>query len=716
MSLSIVCHWCLAYSGIMLTLAIVILTVLANVVIVVMALQRNPASATHRLLAALSVVTALWTVFNYLALIPNTAPETRLFWVRTVMFATAPYGTIILLLADAFPGPSTNYGRRVVWGLFGYNLITAVLAFSPWMFAQLINTSATNFTLRPGWAIVVYAIGFMGFMGVGFAKLIKKYRASMGLLKTQIWLFLIGLIVSFTLLTLTNFIAVVVFGSIQLTSLGPPFTLVFFVFVMYAIIKHKLLDVGALVVRAVTFTMLLLGVVGVEAGLVWSLTKILPEGIDSVQVAIGGAVAIVMGYDTLRSIFTKLTERVFFRGRYNTEGVLKQLTRVMAEEIEIETLWGRLQKILEREMKVTEIKLEWKVEGRERWGRERLVFDELGEGEQKEQLRQAEVRVVLPLITKDEVVGVITLGDKLSGEIYSVQDLELLEILAPQAAVAIKNAQSYHQIQEFNKTLEERVKERSHELMAAQERELQHTTDLLELKNEFVFMSSHDLATPVAAISGYMSLIRDSKDKLSKEMQNNLAAIGESVERLKSLVNDLLQIARGESGQLRVEMGAIEPAVLGDNVLRRVGVLAKARGVKLDIDLNVAGVKTVTSDGQKLMEILENLLTNAIRYRLSDAEGWVRVSAKKESDKLVITVEDNGFGISIKEQAKVFSKFFRSERREVREQPGTGLGLYVSQMLASALGGEISFRSEEGKGSVFNLSFPLEQKPRKGVK
>lgn len=701
----------------MFTIGIVGLTVLANVVIGLVAIKRNPGSATNRLIALLSLITALWTVFNYLALVPGISEAQRLFWVRIVMLSTAPYGTVILLMADAFPGLKINYSAKFVWGLVVFNLVTMILAVSPYMFTHITNTSETNFNLYPGPAIIVYAIGFMGFMGAGFVKLFKKHKVNVGVLKTQMWLFLVGLILSFTLLTLTNFVAVVVFGSIQLTSFGPPFTLIFFGFVLYAIIRHKFLDINAFIVRAVSFTLLLLSVVGVEVGLVWGLTRILPLGTDMVMVAMGGAILIVMGYDRLRELISKLTEKIFFRGRYDTEEVLKQLTRVMAGEIEIELLWKQMQAILQQELKLTKVELIWGEQDKKVWADWKLeklcIFDEMEEGEQKEWMRARGLRVVIPLLAKGELVGVVTLGEKSSGEIYSTQDLQLLEILAPQAAIAIKNAQRYHQIQEFNRTLEARVEERTREMMSSQERELQKTTELLKLKNEFVFMASHDIATPVAAISGYMALIKESKDKLTSEMRENLEAIGESTERLKSLVNDLLQIARGESGTMRVVQEKVDLTVLLQNVERRVELLARDREVKVSVEQ--VEIEIIESDGQKLMEILENLLTNAIRYRLPSGEGWVKIRVTKGQGGVGIAVEDNGFGIPRKEQVKVFTKFFRSERKEVREQPGTGLGLYVSQMLSNNLGGKITFVSEEGRGSTFTLTLPLEQSIQKGV-
>ncbi len=699
----------------MLTLVVVGLTIIANLAIVVMVLKRNPNSATHRLIAALSVVTALWTLFNYLALVPGIPETDRLFWVRTVMFFTAPYGTIIMFLANAFPGSKLAYSKKFVWSIVVYDLLTMVLAVSPFMFTKISNTSETNFSLQPGPAIAIYAIGFMGFMGVGFATLIKKLKSSGGLLKSQLKLFLSGLIVSFTLLTLTNFVAVVVFGSIQLTSLGPPFTLIFFACIVYAIVRHGFLDITALVGRGVGYTLLLLSIVGIEAGAVVLGTKYLPAGVNETWVAMAGAVLIVLGYDTLRGVITRLTERIFFQGRYDTEKLLSQLTKVMASEIELGILSDKLITIMKKEMRIAEVLLMSRKVAEEQWsewvGEEKLwVFDEMEEGVRKEQLRARGILIVAPLFVRNEMVGLLAMGSKASGEIYGEQDIEVLTILVPELAVAIKNAQSYSEIQDFNRTLEQRVAERTEELKSSQERELQKASELLKLKNQFVFMASHDLATPVAAISGYMSLIGASKEERSKELMSYLAAMSESTERLKKLVSDLLQVARGESGTIQVKLANVDLKGAMENVERRVFLLARDRGVKLELLMDGPEAEKVMTDEAKLMEIMENLLTNAIRYRLKKDGGWVKIRVYKKNEEIIIDVQDNGFGIIESEQPKVFTKFFRSERREVREQSGTGLGLFVSQMLAQNMGGKITFISKDNEGSTFSVHLPLAPK------
>lgn len=700
----------------MLALIVVIFTVLANLLIAVVVLKKNPNSATNRLVASLSIITALWTVFNFLALSPG-SESIRLFWVRMVMFVTSSYGTVILLLAIAFPDTKLTLSTKSLIPIAIINLLSYGFAFSPFMFTHIQNKPDGSFNLYPGWAITFFALGFMGFMTIGFIILSRKLKSSTGILRSQLKLFLNGLIISFSLLTLTNFVAVVVFKSIQLTYLGPPFTLILFIFMVYAIIRHKFLDITAIVARAVLYTLLLAMIVMLEAGIFWLGTQILPLNVDRTIIAFAGSILIVMSYSSIRSVITDLTERIFFQGRYDEEDLLKALTSIMVSEMDVKFLELKLTKLLCQEMKVSSATfllvsdfvakpvpsldqtnlVSVKFSGLEKMLhsiKSTLVFEDLTDEAYKEIFRKNNISIILPLIVGDEDIGLFVLGPKLSGDIYMDRDLEFLEIFAPQAAIALKNADSYRQIQEFNQTLELKVIDRTHELEAAQANEL-------KLKDEFVFIATHDLATPVTAISGFTAMINDRHEPTSTELKSDLDAITEASNRLKVLVNDLLQVARSDSGTIKVDLATVDARAIIESAVRQLTPLAKEKNVTLTTSLAVNN--HVQADPKKLAEIIENLLSNGIKYNKEG--GSLTVTTVSKVNHLVIEFKDTGLGIKETEQSKVFTKFFRSEEPEVRQRPGTGLGLFVVRMLTEKMGGKITFKSVPGQGTTFWLEF-----------
>jgi signal transduction histidine kinase len=288
-----------------------------------------------------------------------------------------------------------------------------------------------------------------------------------------------------------------------------------------------------------------------------------------------------------------------------------------------------------------------------------LVFEELTDEYHKEIFRKLDIEVILPLIVGDEDIGLLILGPKLSGDIYMDRDIEFLEIFAPQVAIALKNADSYRQIQEFNQTLELKVIDRTHELEAAQAAEL-------KLKDEFVFIATHDLATPVTAISGFSALIKARKDKLPEPVAKDLNAIDEASNRLKVLVNDLLQVARSDSGTIKVELTRINATEILDSAIREIGPLAGEK--RVTVISKVSSKLMILADSVKLAEVFENLLSNGVKYNKSG--GTLTISSRTSGGKIVIEFKDTGLKIENKASIK-------SSQRQPRCKPRADLFIVV---------------------------------------
>src|SRR3989344_6095224 len=242
-----------------LGLLAVIFTIFADLFIAFVVYRNNPKSASNKLLSILATLLMFWAVFNYLALLPRNE-SIRLLWVRSVMFITTPLGPLIFLLSSTIPGEKINVKRNLLIIMLTLNIAIALLSFTPYIFSGLVNSPDNDggFKLFPGPAIVLYAVNLIGFLTWGFIILFRRYRKSEGLLKRQLGIVIIGLFVSFSLMTLTNFIAVVVFKSIKLTFFGPIFTLIMIGFIAYAIVKHKLLNIKLLATQLFVGVILLI--------------------------------------------------------------------------------------------------------------------------------------------------------------------------------------------------------------------------------------------------------------------------------------------------------------------------------------------------------------------------------------------------------------------------------------------------------------------------
>ena len=222
-------------------------------------------------------------------------------------------------------------------------------------------------------------------------------------------------------------------------------------------------------------------------------------------------------------------------------------------------------------------------------------------------------------------------------------------------------------------------------------------------KQEFLFNMSHDIRTPMNAIIGFTSLAQSHID--DKEMLDSyLKKISTSSEYLLSLINDVLDMSRIESGKLKIEESDVYlPSILDD--IRDI-VSSNVQKKQLNLNINIVNLKdtNVLTDPLKLKQVLLNVVANAIKFTPSG--GYVNLSLiqKDDSGNYDFVVEDNGIGISKDFQEHIFEQFAREATSTVSRVQGTGLGLSISKAIVDMMGGSISVESESGKGSKFTIS------------
>ena len=269
-----------------------------------------------------------------------------------------------------------------------------------------------------------------------------------------------------------------------------------------------------------------------------------------------------------------------------------------------------------------------------------------------------------------------------------VRDKEEIELLA-------------HRLKRTNIDLEEQKKE----LEQAQRKEAMKAKEVLRLKDEFVFLATHELRTPITAIRGFLELTEEAKKKFPKDIKRNFDAISDASEYLNQLINNLLGIARSDSGALKVNVKTHKFEPILQEILDEVAPLVKEKNIKLNI--NVDKTLVVCSDPIKLKEILMNLISNAIKYNRDN--GFININAYLSHGKklFIFEIQDNGYGIHKDQQDKIFQKFFRASTKGTQDVLGTGLGLFITRMLIEKMGGSVSFSSVEQKGTTFTFTLPI---------
>ena len=715
----------------LLELIILVFGVLASFLMGVVVLYNNPKSYTNKIFSILAIVTSVWLLINFSTLRPEFS-KYSLILSRLSIFFAVPQIYTVFLLSKTMPFARINLKSGLLYFTFFLSLAVMLITVSPFAFTDVDLVGGTVQPV-PGPGMGAFAIYALVFSVSGLWTLFARFRKGTGEVKAQLQLVLIGILIMFALIILTIMIPVAVFQSTFFVQFSPLYALAFLGFTTYAIVRHRFLDIRLIVARAVSYSLLtLIVVVGYVFLLITSTTLIPGLDVEPNQVVAFTFISVILFFTSspLRIFIERITDRFFFKGRYDTEVVLGKLTRHMASVIDMKLLSDSLLTTLITEMRITKgaflIAEEHKIVNIESVGfdeaqllsrpdiekllhgsRDAYIYEELGDDGSKDILRELGITAVFPLKVKEKEIGLMVFGPKSSGEIYNPQDVELLEIFAPQAAVALQNAQSYLEIQEFTRTLEQRVEDRTKELKVAQERELAKAKELLKLKDEFVFIATHDLRTPVTAIRGFIQLIEDDVQKLPESIKEDFGAIQEASNRLNQLVDDLLEVARSESGTIEVDLKPVEFKEVVEKTITQVKPSADKRGITVTMNMVCADDCKVMADEEKLYEVIENLLSNAVKYNKDN--GNVTISASKQGNFALVEIEDTGLGIPKEQQEKVFSKFFRAHQEGTEEVPGTGLGLFVVRMLIEKMKGKITFESEEGVGTKFSFTLPLEK-------
>ncbi|WP_020475045.1 sensor histidine kinase [Zavarzinella formosa] len=244
---------------------------------------------------------------------------------------------------------------------------------------------------------------------------------------------------------------------------------------------------------------------------------------------------------------------------------------------------------------------------------------------------------------------------------------------------------------------------------------LQHTNDELARANYFLFESnktkgdflstvSHELRTPLHGIIGFSDVLLSTGSTLSEKQARWVVNIKTSGQQLLTLINDILDLAKIEAGKMDVRPDEFSVPEFCDSMLPGFRIPAEKKSIDLRFHYE-PGLKFIRQDAGKVRQILTNLLSNAIKF--TPENGRVSLRVTTDIDLVIFTVADTGVGISLEEQEKIFEKFRQvGDDTLTREHEGTGLGLSIVRELCVLLGGEISLKSEPGRGSTFTVRLP----------
>lgn len=522
-------------------------------------------------------------------------------------------------------------------------------------------------------------------------------------------------------------------GNYKFIAVGPITTTFFFFSVAYAVVRHRLFDIKLILARALTYTFALVIVAAFYGFIVLSAVKVIfkPHLTLMVQVFLATATTIVaLSFQSIKKLFDKITSRYFYQDAYDVQSFLDEFNKVIVSTFELNPLLTRISDLIDTNVKPSyclfgilgeknQTRCIIGTKNHPKFGEDELLFvrslmpklssklidvDMLEDKHKGLQalLQSKNVSIIIRLATnlREEGIGYIILGPKKSGNIYSSQDVKVLEIVANELVVAIQNAMHMDEIERFNITLQDKVHTATKQLRNSNEK----LRALDEAKDDFVSMASHQLRTPLTSVKGNISLVLDGDaGKITGLQRQLLEQAFSSSQRMVYLIADLLNVSRLKTGKFMIEQTPVDLAAVVEDEVNQLVDTATSRHLTLTYH-KPQSITTLKLDETKTRQVIMNFIDNAIYY--TPAGGKIDVVLSETPLAVELRVIDSGIGVPKNEQHHLFSKFYRAGNARKVRPDGTGLGLFMAKKIVIAEGGAIIFETSENQGSIFGFSIP----------
>lgn len=734
----------------MLGFGILLISIISDLLLGVLVYKANPRSKTNQIFGALIGVTILWLIATYLSGVPGQyfadspyASTVALVFVRVAMVFATLQIFFIFLLAHTFPEERLRLSPTLVKIFSGYIVFTCLVAISPFMFVGLKTLSPIN--PLPGPGIVTFMPVVIGFFGGSIFLLIRKTLKATGILRKQLATLTAGIIVTFGLIALSNFILLLAFNNPSLIFLTPTFTLVLAGALTYSITSYGLFNVKVILVEIAAVTLVLVNVFQVFYA--ENLSQLLSRGLIL-------ALVTLFSYLFVRSVQNEV------RRREEVEKLAKEKTAALTELEQRNRNLATLQKISdvvlnESDMRVMLQKIlnglpdqleacaggllsivrngQLMAFAMTRTPATKKVEAYIGDLDQYSHTiakgfnRLHDVLITkkvmdsdsladfisppisksvalgiqkslgarhfeaFPLYAGKEPFGVMLFVFTESKELSHTKNLSIARSVADDMSLAIQRAQAFDKLKEANEYLAE----------------------LDKLKDEFISMASHELNTPLAAIEGYLSMVLDEgMGKVDPKAKEYLSRAYASSKRLADLILDLLNVSRIEQGRLKMKFALTSLVDLAESVIKELQIKADSKKLYLKLDANAKTLPEIWCDPDRIREVFVNLTGNAIKFT---ERGGITIKVSKIDQRIRAEIVDTGRGVAEDDKKKLFQKFSQV-KREIDEHQGTGLGLYISKNFVELHKGRIWVESVEGKGSTFAFELPIVEHPPEEVK
>lgn len=642
-----------------------------------------------------------------------------------------------LLLTYVFPVKRSIRARGVIL-LTIMSIAIGVLSLTDYVAGTVTVSPDRVLAFSSGPLLVMYAGAFL----VVIAMLVRNLHESSikkanKIVHKQAQLVLIAFVACALIGLSTNVILPLLGMDITVTARFAPLSAMTLVAIVgYAIVRHGLFDVRLAAVRSVAYILSLATLSLVYYLLAYAISKTLFSGQVSSEVinpiSIFLALILAFIFQPVKRFFDRITNRVFYRNRYDSDEFHAKLNGVLTSTIDLRSLLQRTSTVVGDTLKSSQAFFfvnygdgRHIMAGTKNYRRLPLRdIEELDQYvashgdaiivtqtlEKKTPIARLlfthKIGLFVPLMRDSTLIGYLALGEQL-GSGYTKRDIRVLTTVVDELIIAIQNALSVQQVKDINANLEQRVDMATAKLRTSNARLLRVDA----AKDEFLSMASHQLRTPLTSIKGYLSMVLEGDiGKVTPSQRQVLEEAFMSSERMVHLIHDFLNVSRLQTGKFMLEKVDNDLAKIVQEEVDALRGVAKAR----DVTIVCKGARRsipMSIDDTKLRQVLINYIDNALYY--SPSGSTVTVTLKESSSRVELQVTDTGIGVPKSEQAQLFEKFYRASNARKHRPDGTGVGLYLAKKVITAHGGDISFSSRENKGSTFGFWLPLKNDANK---
>ncbi len=673
-----------------------------------------------------------WAISVYLVLLTSNFFIAKLTFFFALFFVFSLYWLTVIFPSGNFPRINLKILILCTFTFF----VFIVLFFDNALFSSINIIDDYYIKVDTGNFSIFYTILIAFYVLSPIIILLKKRKNNSYslIIKHQIKFLLIGYSLFALIIWFSNYLLPVYFEIYFFNGIGPSFSMIFVGFILFIIGRYSFLDIKLIIQRGIIYSTILSIIVGFYVSLIFVLGFFFQQATDATIILAAGIAAVFGIYSVpyLERYFQRITDRIFFKDKYDYSQAIYELSEILNKNIELNKLLIKTAKKLKDIFKVPLVTIilpdqqsAFDSDGKTRAPRARLsagmisaieknteillIREKIPETINKLTLEGADQEIIktvkqgyeiankygieayLAIKLKNKLIGFVVLTKKLSGDFFNAEDIKLLKTFSNQAAVALERAKLFGQVKAYSEKLEEKVRERTAKISGLQE-------------NQKMMMqeTAHSLQTPITILKAELS-------QLGREtgMEKKFRPIERSIDRVSNFIYDILRLSRLESGGKDFSKEKFNLSEFLIELIESYEIITSEKNIKIESEIKPG----IYIDGNKhaIEELISNLASNSVRYMKNKGSKKIKIYLKKKKDKIELIVADNGIGIDKQDIPRLFKRFYRVGNKGSKHE-GTGLGLMICKEIVQKHNGGIIVESEKNKGAKFIVTLPIASK------